>query len=196
MYTENMRPKKRRIVWIFLTLLILLVGGILFLELGSRLYYGEEAGVFSLPPNIVCDPAFYPPDPAKLAALEDLLEARYEGRRITPEELEGVLVAAPQEDMPGMNGVFCSGMVFVSQRLSPAARHYVARHELEHYFQIQGLDNGCEDWELCATWGAARDYPWGFITTITSSLWASARSGSIWDFLFGSWEIFKVYLLP
>ena len=95
-----------------------------------------------------------------------------------------------------MNGVFCSGMVFVSQRLSPSARRYVARHELEHFFQLEGLDNDCEDWELCATWRPAKEYPWGFITTITSSLWESAHSGSIWDFLFGSWEIFKVYLLP
>ena len=187
---------KKRWSKIALIILITLVGGILFLELGSRLYYENPQEVFTQPPAPVCDPIQYPPDPAKLAALEDLLEVSRQGRRVTREELEDVLVAAPQEDMPSMNGVFCSGMVIVSQRLSPSARYYVARHELEHYFQIQGLNADCEDWELCATWGAAREYPWGFITTITSSLWESARSTSFWSFLFGSWEIFKVYLLP
>lgn len=191
-----MASNKRRPLRIALVLLVLLIGGILFLELGSRLYYEDETEVFTLPPAAVCDPVRYPPDPAKLAALEELLDVRLEGRRINPQELERALVPVPQEDMPGLNGVFCSGMVIVSQRLSPSARLYVARHELEHYFQIEGLDGDCQDWELCATWGAAREYPWGFITTISSSLWASARSGSIWDFLFGSWEIFKVYLLP
>jgi hypothetical protein len=196
LYTELMSSKVRRPLRIALVLLLLLIGGILFLELGSRLYYADGKDLFALPPAAVCDPAQYPPDLARLAALEDLLDVRHQGRRITPQELEDVLVEAPQEDMPGMNGVFCSGMVIVSKRLSPSARLYVARHELEHYFQMEGLDGGCQDWELCATWGAAREYPWGFITTISSSLWESARSTSIWNFLFGSWEIFKVYLLP
>ena len=191
-----MSLKVRRPLRIALILMITLVGGILFLELGSRLYYEDGVDLFTLPPAAVCDPTQYPPDPARLAALEDLLEVSRQGRRVTREELEDVLVPAPQEDMPSMNGVFCGGMVIVSQRLSPSARYYVARHELEHYFQIQGLKADCQDWELCATWGAAREYPWGFITTISSSLWESARSTSIWNFLFGSWEIFKVYLLP
>ncbi len=129
---------KKRWSRIALILLITLVGGIIFLELGSRWYYKDDLEVFSLPPAAVCDPAQYPPDPARLAALEDLLDIRHQGRRITPQELEDVLVEAPQEDMPGMNGVFCSGMVIVSKRLSPSARLYVARHELEHYFQIEG----------------------------------------------------------
>ena len=112
-------------------------------------------------------------------------------------QLEEVLIDVPLEDMPYMNGVFCNGMVYVSQRLSPSSRLYVARHELEHYFQSQGVVGDCEDWELCATWVAAREYPWGFITTITSSLKEAYRlSPSFWDFLFSSWKLFKIYLLP
>ena len=180
-----------------LIILALFVAFILFLELGSRWYYEGDPETVALPPAAVCDPLVYPPDPEKLAALENTLDGRREGRRITPEELEEVLVAAPQQDLPYRNGVFCNGMVYISQRLAPAARRYVARHELEHYFQFQGLDEGCQDWELCATWGAAREYPWGFITTITSSLAESFRlSPSVWHFLFSSWKIFKIYLLP
>ncbi len=192
-----MEPKKRKLTRIVLILLALFVGSIVFLELGSRWYFKEEVETVSVPPAVVCDPDLYPPDPEKLEALDNLQEAYRQGDRITPAQLEGVLIAIPQDDMPYMNGVFCNGMVYISQRLSPPARRYVARHELEHYFQFQGLDNDCQDWELCATWKAAREYPWGFLSTITSSLWASFRlSPSFWDFLFGSWNIFKIYLLP
>ena len=192
-----MGSRKRWLPRIALVLLFTLIGGVFFLELGSRWYFDGVPETVSLPPAVVCDPDIYPPDPEKLAALDSLLEVRRQGRRITPDELEGALVAAPQADLPYRNGVFCNGMVYISQRLAAPARRYVARHELEHYFQYQGLDGGCQDWELCATWEAAREYPWGFLTTITSSLWASFRnSPSVWDFLFGSWTIFKIYLLP
>lgn len=192
-----MRSKKPRIVRLTLILLALLIAFILFLELGSRRYYEGDLETITLPPAAVCDPTLYPPDPEKLAGLENLLGIRREGRGITPAELEGALVSVPQADLPYRNGVFCNGLVYISQRLSAPARRYVARHELEHYFQLQGLDSGCQDWELCATWEAARDYPWGFLTTITSSLAESFRhSPSVWHFLFSSWTIFKIYLLP
>jgi hypothetical protein len=192
-----MSPKKGKLTRLLTILLAFLVSFILFLEIGSRLYYDGVPEAISLPPAVVCDPAVYPPNSKKLAALERLQSVYLQGTRITPAQLEEILVAAPQEDMPNMNGVFCNGMVYVSQRLSPSARYYVARHELEHYFQIQGIDEDCQDWELCATWEAAREYPWGFVTTITSSLWESFRlSSSLGDFLFGAWTIFKIYLLP
>ena len=192
-----MQSKKRLLPRVILILLILLLGFVLFLELGSRWFYKGDPETITLPPAAVCDQAVYPPDPEKLTALESLREARRQGRKVTPGELEGVLVAAPQEDLPYRNGVFCNGMVYINQRLSPSARNYVARHELEHYFQFQGLDDDCRDWELCATWKAACEYPWGFLATITSSLiWSFRHSPSIWDFLFGSWTIFKIYLLP
>lgn len=192
-----MAPKKVKLTRLLVILLALAISLILFLEIGSRLYYGGVPDKISLPPAVVCDPAIYPPDPEKAAALESLLEVRRQGMRITPSQLEEILIAVPQEDMPSMNGVFCNEMVYISQRLSSSARRYVARHELEHYFQFQGLDEDCQDWELCATWRAAREYPWGLLTTITSSLRESLRlSPSFWDFLFGSWTIFKIYLLP
>jgi len=192
-----MTTKNRKLTWLFVISLAFLVSFFLFLEIGSRVYYERDPEEISLAPAPVCDPAVYPPDTEKLAALESLLEDRQQGNRIKPDQLESVLVAAPQEDLPSRNGVFCNGMVYISQRLAPSARSYVARHELEHYFQFQGLDEDCQDWELCATWAAARDYPWGFLTTITSSLVEAFRlSPSIWDFLFGSWTIFKIYLLP
>lgn len=192
-----MGSNKTRLARPLLIILILFLGVVLILELGSRRYYGGIPEAISLPPAPVCDPEAYPPDPEKLAALDDLLEAHRQGRRITPAELEGALVPAPQEDLPHRNGVFCNGLIYISQRLAPTSRRYVARHELAHYFQIQGLDGGCQDWELCATWGAAREYPWGFLTTITSSLAESLRlSPSLWDFLFSSWTVFKIYLLP
>jgi len=192
-----MGSRKRWLPRIALVLLITLMGGILFLEVGSYWYFEGAPETLFLPLAAVCDPEVYPPDPDKLATLEGLLEVRRQGREISPEELERALVAAPQADLPYRNGVFCNGIVYISQRLSIPARRYVARHELEHYFQFQGLDGGCQDWELCATWEAAREYPWGFLTTITSSLVESFRlSPSFWDFLFSSWKIFKIYLLP
>ena len=192
-----MRSKERRRTWIWLSGLILIAAGILYLELGSRRYYDGVVEQISLPPAAICNPELYPPDPAKLAALETLLEVYRQGKRISSDDLERAQIVVPQMDMPYRNGTFCNGMIFISQRLSSSARRYVARHELEHYFQFQGLDGGCRDWELCATWQAAREYPWGFITTISSSLAESYRlSPGLKDFLFSSWTIFKIYLLP
>jgi len=191
---------------------------VLFLEAGSR-WYREPEGDFPAPERAVCDLDRYPLDEGKTLVIQELVGVcdldRYpldegktlviqelvgkkaRGEKITREDLDRALISAPQDDMPGLNGVVCNQMIFVSSRLPESARYYVARHELEHVFQQQGMDGDCQDWELCATWAAAWEFPLGLLRTITSSLREAYRiSPSLWSFLFSSWRVFKLTLLP
>ena len=184
------------------TLLVLgalALGMVLYLELGSRRFLGgqdlENPGLAT--PAPVCDLKLYPLDPDKRAVLDGLAQKFSRGEDITPLDLDRVMILAPQAHMPGLNGVLCNGMIFLSQRLEGPARYYVARHELEHAFQQVGLDPDCRDWELCAAWKAASDYPVGFLAAIATSLREAYRiSPSTEEFLFSSWVLFKYYLLP
>jgi hypothetical protein len=173
-----MASKNRWLTCLVLVLLLAL-SFILYLELGSRLYFGrqtiEDPGPAA--PAPVCDLEHYPPDPRKGAVLEELIQIRSRGDGITPLDLDRAIT--------------------LSQRLEGPARYYVARHELEHVFQQAGLDPQCRDRELCATWKAAAEYPLGLVAAIGSSLREAYRSyPSMQEFLFGSWLVFKYYLLP
>ncbi len=169
---------------------------ILFLELGSRLYR-EPEGDFPAPEWVVCDLERYPPDEGKQLVIQELVDKKARGEKITREDLYRALISAPQDQMPNLNGIVCNQMIFVSSRLPESARYYVARHELEHVFQLEGMDPDCQDWELCATWAAAWEFPLGLLRTITSSLREAYRiSPSLWSFLFSSWRVFKFTLLP
>ena len=195
-YTLTMAKKKRLFLKILLGSLFLLGFAILFLELGSRLYQEPDQD-FPTPEWAVCDLDRYPLDEGKTLVIQELVGKKVQGEKITREDLDRALISAPQDQMPGLNGVVCNQMIFVSSRLPESARYYVARHELEHVFQQQGMDNDCQDWELCATWAAAWEFPLGLLRTISSSLREAYRiSPSLWSFLFGSWRIFKFTLLP
>jgi hypothetical protein len=190
---------KNRWLTCMVLVLLLALSFILYLELGSRLYFGrqtiEDPGPAA--PAPVCDLEHYPPDPRKGAVLEELIQIRSRGDGITPLDLDRAITLVPQSEMPGLNGVLCNDMIFLSQRLEGPARYYVARHELEHVFQQAGLDPQCRDRELCATWKAAAEYPLGLVAAIGSSLREAYRSyPSMQEFLFGSWLVFKYYLLP
>lgn len=191
-----MAKKKRLLPRFLLGSLFVLAFGILFLELGSRLYREPDQ---NFPPaeRVVCDLDRYPPDEGKLAAIQKLVGKKARGEKITREDLDRALISAPQEHMPYLNGVVCNQMIFVSSRLPESARYYVARHELEHVFQGHGMNGDCQDLELCATWAAGWEFPFGLLRTITSSLREAYRiSPSFWSFLFGSWKVFKFTLLP
>jgi hypothetical protein len=177
-------------------LIILFLAVIIFLELGSS-WYIRSTPSSSAPEILVCHLDYYPANEGKISILAELVQKHESGEKITGHDLEGSVILAPQEDMPGLNGIVCNGMIIVSSRLQGSARLYIIRHELEHVFQMAGLEPECEDEELCATWAAAWEYPLGFVFAIISSLKEAYRiSPSFWDFLFSSWYIFKVYLVP
>jgi len=177
-------------------LILLFLALIIFLELGSQ-WYIRTGPSTPAPAILVCHLDYYPVQEQKVSFLEDLVQKHIRGERIQPGELEAAAVLAAPEDMPGLNGILCNGMIIISSQVPDPALSYVIRHELEHVFQMEGLRPDCQDWELCATWAAALEYPQGFLTTVIYSLGESYRiSPSFWDFLFGSWYIFKVYLLP
>jgi hypothetical protein len=180
----------------FIMLAIILVTLVVFLELGSN-WYIQSHPTSEAPPILVCHLDYYPVDQKKTESLAELLDKYKKGEKISTRELDQVALLASQGDMPGLNGIVCNGMIIVSDRLVGSARIYVIRHELEHIFQMEGLETDCQDDELCATWAAARVYPVGFIAAVISSLIeAYQETSSIWEFLFSSWYLFKIYLLP
>jgi hypothetical protein len=177
-------------------LFVLILAGIIFLEMGSSWYLRTHPSS-AAPEIVVCHLDYYPMLEGKQSLLAELVEKHRNGESLTDEDLNRAAVLAPQEDMRGLNGILCNGMIIVSSRLQGSARLYIIRHELEHLFQMEGLKPDCQDWELCATWTAALEYPRGFGLAIISSLIEAYRnSPSIWEFLFSSWYVFKVYLLP
>ncbi len=181
---------------ILVLLLMLVVVGIIFLDLGSN-WYIRSTPTSTAPEILVCHLDYYPRNEAKIQLLAELVRNFEGGVKIENDALDQVVVLAPQADMPGLNGIVCNGMIIVSSRLEGPARYYVIRHELEHVFQMEGLRAGCQDWELCATWAAVPEHPVGFILAIISSLQEAYRlSPTVWDFLFSSWYVFKVYFLP
>jgi hypothetical protein len=188
--------KKARRLFVLLAggILLLLILFILFLEIGSRYYkcpYVEQC-----PSILVCDPVYYPIDESKSRLMQEIVESKRWGLDPSTEDLERVITVVPDADMPGVNGVACGG-IFVREGLGREGRRIVARHELQHIFQQNGLDENCGKWEFCATFVAAMAYPQGFVETVISSLAISLKeSPTFWCFLFGSWEIFKAYLLP
>ncbi len=180
---------------IFFGVLILLGAFVLFLEIGSRRYVKNRVPRGSIEFE-VCDESKYPVDEEKIRILEALVEARREGRDITQEDLGAALIVVREEDMARINGVYCNGLIYISEALPERAMYYVARHELEHVFQHKGVTRGCENDEYCANWIAGSEYPLGLLQTIFSSLVRAYRLyPSLWAFLFGSWRIFKVYFL-
>ena len=178
-------------------LIITLVLGVLILalELSSRRLNPSQE-----PPRprvlLACDPARYPPDPDKIEFLAALVEKKRQGSFITREDLDRAMYLVPDADMEGINGVFCSGMIFISERLPHGARYYVARHELEHLFQSAGVAADYRDMEFSAHWVAAQEHPLGLIQTVISSLVGAYQlSPSLWAFLINIWVVFKFYFL-
>ena len=165
------------------------------LELGSRYYECPakgEAADWS-----VCNPYQYPVDAAQLRMIRDLGEAKKKGAEPSREDLDQIMNLVEYEDMNGLNGAACGdGMLFVRSNLGREGRYFVARHELEHAFRNRGIGLECSEEEQCATLVAAGAYPVGFIETVVSSLYLSATdSPTFWCFLFGSWIIFRAYIL-
>ena len=176
---------------------ITLVLGVLILALEistRRLNPSQEP---PRPPKfLACDTTRYPPDQEKIAFLAVLVEKQLQGLPITQEDLDRSMYLVPNHDMVGINGLFCNGMIIISERLPIGARYYVARHELEHLFQSAGVAADYQDMEFSAHWVATREFPLGLIHTVISSLVGAYQlSPSTWAFLVNIWVMFKFYFL-
>jgi len=190
-----MKGIKRALGNLILVIIFVSVVFVLYLELGSRKYV-QEMPDRECPLRVVCDLTRYPVNQEKIRILNGLVQKRQEGVAVTREDLDRAMILVPEEDMIALNGIYCNDQIYVSRRLPEAARYYVARHELEHVFQNYQVGEVCEDPEFCANCVAGREYPFGLLQTITSSLVAAYRlSPSLEDFLFSAWLTFKAYFL-
>ncbi len=166
-----------------------------YLENGSNNYFCE-AGSRDIQIK-VCNTNYYPVNGKKVKILNELIEQKAAGINPDRTELMSAVIFAPYEDMPGLNGVFCNNNIIVRSDLGEEGKSFVARHELDHVFQWAYVGNDCTRSEFCATMNAAMEYPSGFIETIISSLIVSYKETPDKQcFLFTSWKIFRVYILP
>jgi hypothetical protein len=187
--------KTTRILMKFLiTAAMFTIAVIAFMEIGSKYYKCPAGG--SPRRRLVCDP-IYPVDQNKAQSLQAIMELKQQGIEPSRQDLDEAIYLAKYEEMGGMNGTVCPmDMIFVRDNLGGEGKYFVARHELEHVFIRNGMNQDCKKEEYCATMSAARSYPVGFIETILSSLSISAKeSPTVWCFLFGSWSIFREYIL-
>ena len=167
-----------------------------FLDTGSRYY---KCPVTDQQPRnvLVCNLNYYSVNQNKIQTIQTIIELKQQGIEPSREDLDQAINSVKYEDMPGLNGIVCgSDMIFVRDNLSDEGKYFVARHELEHVFIRNGMNKECNKEEYCATMSAAKIYPVGSIETILSSLYISVQeSPTVWCFLFGSWNIFRAYIL-
>ncbi len=161
------------------------------LEFGSRYYQcpWPDPGFETR----VCNISDFPVDEYKIQLIQELVERERQGIKPSRSGLLKAAIFVNYEEIYGLNGIVCNGMFFVRDNLPDEGKLFVARHELEHIFQDNGINHGCYEiqFESCATSEAAKEYPVGFIEAILSSLiLAFQESPTIWCFLFGSWFVF------
>ena len=175
---------------------MLFVIAVTFLEIGSRYYKCPSTGC-DCSDTLVCDPNHYLVNQEKIQTIQGIVELKRQGTEPSRKDLNQIINLVAFDEIYGLNGILCGNdMIFVRDNLSTEGKYYVARHELEHLFLRNGINTECNDNEQCATINAAKIYPLGFVETILSSLYVSAsESPTVWCFLFGSWRIFRTYIL-
>jgi len=186
---------RRMIVYSIALFIFLFAIFIFYLEEGSKTYVCEvEKRSCYLK---VCDTQYYPIDQNKIKKINELIELKNADIEPSRIQLMEAITIAPYSDMEGVNGVFCNNSIFVRDNLSYEGQLFVARHELSHAFQSALLGESCTNNESCATINSAISYPMGFIETVISSLVISFNDSTDKQcFLFGSWKIFRYYILP
>ena len=126
----------------------------------------------------------------------ELSEQYRQGISPSREELEKAVIETDRDSIGGANGVYCSGVAFVSDDLPAQAELYVRRHELEHAFQFR-LQIVEQNYESAANYAAAKEYPVGMVeTTIFSVIKARDHFDSTTCYIVTLWETFKIYFLP
>ena len=190
------QKKTPKLLKFFIGVTVFFVIALAFLEIGSR-YYKCPSTDCDCSGTLVCDPNYYPVNQEKIQIIHGLVELKRQGIEPTREDLDQIINLVTFEEIYGLNGILCgSDMVFVRDNLSAEGKYYVARHELEHLFLCNGINTDCNDNEQCAMLNAAKVYPIGFVETILSSVYLSAKeSPTVWCFLFGSWRILRTDIL-
>jgi hypothetical protein len=186
--------KRKKITLRFALVLAIFIGIIATLEILSRTsscstsrYSGSMTA---------CGNHLYTADVNGEMYLNGLIEKYSQGISPSQEELEQAVIEVDRDSIGGANGVYCSGVAFVSNDLPTQAKLYVRRHELEHAFQFT-LQMKEENYESAANYAAAKEYPVGMVETVVFSVVESRKffnSTTCW--LVMLWKIFKIYFLP
>lgn len=172
---------------------VLLVISIFILEKFSQTTCNLNSGIQLLSCSDLLE-KYYPRDsfidlldglpPEKAVSYSDISRLNFD------EIIRDQVIFVPPADAPGVNGVSCLGKPFVVDNLSPAAKRFVAIHEIIH-----GLGDLNE---TRVNYLATRIEPLGLVQTVTHSLAYSLHSvnRSNYQCLLGRlWLTFKVYFL-
>ena len=115
-----MKKTLKLFIYILLGITFALGGLILALEISSQRIHASQKS-HPAPAYLACDPILNPPDQDKITFLTALGEKHREGISITRDDLDQALILVPAGDMVGLNGVYCNGMIFISDRLKQGA---------------------------------------------------------------------------
>ena len=129
-----------------------------------------------------CSNRLYTEDANAGIYINELTEKYSQGISPSPEELEKAVIEVDRDTIGGANGVYCSGMAFVSSDLPAQAELYVRRHELEHAFQFR-LQMDEQNYKSAANYVAAKEYPVGMVETTVFSVIKSKRAFRLNDLL-------------
>ena len=177
--------------------LVLLGASLFTLEVLDRGGYCPSSAL--LAPPLACAQVKAYPDVTRSSLWATVLERRRHGKLPSREETFHLVILVPRQQIAGYNGLACNGHAFVSDDLPPAAREFVARHELEHLFQ-HDLHLHPHNLEWAANRAAFRAQPWGGIqTTFLSATYRLRHKPDdlSWPCAFVSlWRVFKQYFLP
>ena len=185
---------RKKILLGFAGLLAVFIGSITTIEILSRTSTCSIA--LTTGSMSACGNNLYTDSDSIRNYLDELSEKYSQGLHPSPEELEQAVMEVPRASIGGANGVYCSGVAFVSNDLPAQAELYVRRHELEHVFQFT-LQMDDQNHEFAANYAASKEYPIGMIETVIFSV-AGGRNhfDSTTCYLVTLWEIFKRYFLP
>jgi hypothetical protein len=188
---------KKTLIWSVFLLIFGIAGLELYTNRCNCIVPSETAARLTAVP--ICEngsdeyPFTYDADQSRL--IDEIIEKRSMGEPITKAEyreaMDLLVYEVPPEQLGGVNGVVCrQGVAFVRNSLPELAKQHVARHELEHLFQVTDANR-----EVEATIAASKEYPIGLLATIVSSLIMAKEDLSWCCFLKSSWAIFKLYFL-
>lgn len=190
--------RKKKVLLVFGWLFAIFAGSIEALEILSRTsdcFPSSRANAASVNYNS-CANHLYTEDAELKTHLKQLSENYQQGILPSQEELVEAVIETDRDSIGGNNGVYCSGVPFVSSDLPMQAKLFVRRHELEHVFQ-DTLRIQEENFEFAANYASAKEYPIGFLETTIFSIINSRKSfDSTRCYFVSLWSIFKVYFLP
>lgn len=191
--------KFKKILFILIVAVIsIALTATLFLEVSSRIHECKT------PPRQVlfsCREENRPEElKEKKSILDELKNKRLKGEKISKEEYRQaanifIVEVEPSKLDNYFNGMACRqyGYGYARDNLPERAKNFVKRHELEHLLQ-SGTEKNVE---FSANYAAAKEYPFGLIATVFSSIKYRAKYfGSRLCYILNLWSTFKSYFLP